>query len=183
MPSYFRRPKLEKALVSLFLLSLTLSALANLSTVTAQQVGENLDQASADNFVDLDYLASHLAEFENHIVTTNGTVRTDGASIYMFEDFWLQAQSGAKIMVVTRFSGLSVPSNGSIIEVSGVIQHSILEGGFYFLNATSWKPETLPEFPNSVLPLMVLFVCSAFLLYVFSSKSNSRFSNCLKRYN
>ncbi len=180
MPSYFRRPKWEKALFSLFLLSLTLSALANASTVTAQQVGENTDQASISNFVDLNYLAGHLAEFENLTVTTNGTV-TDGASIYMFEDFWLQAQNGGKIMIVTRSSGLSVPSNGSFIEVSGVIQHSILEGGFYFLNATSWKAETLPEFPNSVLPLMVLFACSTFLLYVFPSKSNSRFRNYSKR--
>lgn len=93
-------------------------------------------------YVDLKYLAEHMGEFENASITTNGTVRFYG-SIYMYEDFWLQAQNDdAKIMVVTRLAGLSVPSEMAEIEVGGVVKHSMLEGGFYFLEASSWRTVT-----------------------------------------
>ena len=95
---------------------------------------QNTSYASPNQYVDLGYLAVHLSEFENQSVTTNGTVRFYG-SVLMFEDFWLEAQNNAKIPVVTRSAGLSVPPSGFLIEISGAIQHSNLEGGFFFLNA------------------------------------------------
>lgn len=164
----------------MLLLLLTLCVVANASTVMAEQSNQNTSEMSTNSFVDLAYLAGHLAEFENLTISTNGTVRTDGGSIYMFEDFWLQAQNGAKIMIVTRYAKLTVPSNGSLIKVSGVIQHSNLEGGFYFLNATSWIAITLPEFPSIMLPLLALVVSSSFLLYFCSSKKHLRFESLKK---
>jgi hypothetical protein len=121
---------------------------------------QNTSQAWEYSYVELSYLAGHLAEFENLTVTTNGTVRFYG-SIYMFEDFWLQAPNDAKIPIVTRFAGLSVPWNGSLIEIFGRIEHSNLEGGFYFLNASFWRDASaIPEFPNIVVLFVVLFVFS-----------------------
>jgi hypothetical protein len=108
---------------------------------------QNLNYAAINNYVDLKYLAEHPEEFKGVCVTTNGTVRYY-ASIYMFEDFWLQAQNDAKIPVVTRFAGLPDPPEGLFIEISGKIEYSNLEGGFYFLNATLWKtiqPTPLPS--------------------------------------
>ena len=41
-------------------------------------------------------------------------------------------------MVVTKYSGFSIPLNGSFIEISGIVQFFIdIEAGVYFLNATS----------------------------------------------
>jgi len=108
---------------------------------------QNLNYVAVNSYVDLKYLAEHPKEFKGVCVTTNGTVRYY-ASIYMFEDFWLQAQNDAKIPVVTRFAGLPDPSEGLFIEISGKIEYANLEGGFYFLNATSWKtiqPTPLPS--------------------------------------
>jgi len=108
---------------------------------------QNLNYAAINNYVDLKYLAEHPEEFKGACVTTNGTVRYY-ASIYMFEDFWLQAQNDDKIPVVTRFAGLPDPPEGLFIEISGKIEYSNLEGGFYFLNATLWKaiqPTPLPS--------------------------------------
>lgn len=108
---------------------------------------QNLNYATINNYVDLKYLAEHPEEFKGVCVTTNGTVRYY-TSIYMFEDFWLQAQNDAKIPVVTRFAGLPEPPEGLFIEISGKIDYSNLEGGFYFLNSTSWKtiqPTPLPS--------------------------------------
>ncbi len=93
-------------------------------------------------YVDLKYLAEHIGEFEGVSVTTNGTVRFY-ASIYMYEVFCLQAQNDdAKIMVVTRLAGLGDPPEMCEIEVGGVVKHSTLEGGFYFLEASSWRTLT-----------------------------------------
>jgi hypothetical protein len=114
---------------------LTFWVTTNALVVKAEQ---NSGYGSANQYVDLAYLAVHPGEFENQSVTTNGTVKYYG-SIFMYEDFWLQAQNNAKIPVVTRFAKLSVPPVESLIEISGIIQHSDLEGGFYFLNASSWK--------------------------------------------
>ncbi len=118
---------------------------------------QNLNFAAVNNYVDLKYLVEHKEEFRGVCVTTNGTVRYY-ASIFMFEDFWLQGQNDAKIPVVTRFAGLPKSSEGLFIEVSGKIEYSNLEGGFYFLNATSWKtvqPVPLPSFspaPSQLSP-------------------------------
>lgn len=127
------------------LMFLTFEATTNSGRVKAQ----NLNCTAVDNYVDLKYLAEHIEEFEGLFVTTNGTVRYY-ASIFMFEDFWLEAQKGARIPVVTKFAGLPEPHEGLLIEVSGKIEYCRLEGGFYFLNATSWK--TVEASPTSTLP-------------------------------
>ena len=49
--------------------------------------------------VDLSYLSSHPEGFRGFPVATRGIVKFY-ASIYMYEDFWLQAQSNGKIPVV-----------------------------------------------------------------------------------
>jgi len=108
---------------------------------------QNLNYAAINNYVDLKYLAEHPEEFKGVCVTTNGTVRYY-ASIYMFEDFWLQAQDDAKIPGVTRFAGLPDPPEGLFIEVSGIIEYSNLEGGFYFLNVTLWKTSQSTPVPS-----------------------------------
>jgi len=109
---------------------------------------QNLPYAAVDEFVDLKYLAANMKQFEGVSVTTNGTVRYL-ASIYMYEDFWLQAQnSDAKIPVVTRLAGLAVPPSMAIVEVAGIVKHSTLEGGFYFLEASSWQALTSTSTPT-----------------------------------
>ncbi|MEM4733356.1 MAG: hypothetical protein QXD70_02380 [Candidatus Bathyarchaeia archaeon] len=105
------------------------NAAARIQNVGAPALYENLD---------LKYLVEHIEAFKSTGVKVNGTVRYY-ASIYMFEDLWLQAGEGAKIPVVTRFAGLPRPPEGIFIEVSGTIEYCNLEGGFYFLNATSWS--------------------------------------------
>jgi hypothetical protein len=155
----------------LSLLSLpTFLAATDTLVVGAELITQNINSLSTNERVDLMYLAAHLEEFENQSVTTNGSVRFCG-SVYMFEDFWLQATSDAKVPVVTRFSGLSVPSNDSLIEISGKIEYSTLEGGFYFLNASSWTTATIPEFSNTVILVLSLTIFSVLAAIV---KVNSK---------
>jgi hypothetical protein len=92
----------------------------------------------------------------------------------MFEDFWLQATSDAKVPVVTRFAGLSVPPNDSSIEIAGTIEHSALEGGFYFLNASSWTTATIPEFSNTVILVLSLTIFSVLIAIVKVSSKRKR---------
>jgi hypothetical protein len=155
--------------LSLLLLP-TLLAATNTLVVRAELKTQNINSSSTNEHVELMYLAAHLEEFENQSVTTNGTVRFY-ASIFMFEDFWLQATSDAKIPVVIRFAGLSVPSNDSLIEISGTIEHSTLEGGFYFLNASSWTTAIIPEFSNTVILVLSLTIFSVLAAIV---KVNSK---------
>jgi hypothetical protein len=96
-------------------------------------------------YVDLTYLTSHPQVFKGFPVATRGVVKFS-ASVYMYEDFWLQAQSNEKIPVVVRFAGLPIPREGSLIEVSGTIEYCDLEGGFFYLNASS-----LTEVKNVIL--------------------------------
>jgi hypothetical protein len=130
------------------LLMLTLLAATTVLIVKAKSDSLELGNVSNGEYVDLSYLLLHIKMFEGFDVTTNGTVRFFG-SIYMFEDFWLQAQNNAKIPVVTRLAGLPDPPDGAFIEVSGKIEYSNLEGGFYFLNATSWRTSSLSPTPSS----------------------------------
>jgi hypothetical protein len=130
------------------LLMLTLLAATNVPVVTTKSDSLELGNASNGEYVDLSYLLEHIKMYEGFDVTTNGTVRFY-ASIYMFEDFWLQAQNDAKIPVVTRLAGLPDPADGAFVEVSGKIEYSNLEGGFYFLNATSWRTISLSPTPSS----------------------------------
>jgi hypothetical protein len=113
---------------------------ANVKLVQAETTTPTLGFASTSyTYVELSYLASHLEEFRGFPVATRGVVKFY-ASVYMYEDFWLQTlgQGSGKIPVVVRFAGLPVPHNGSLVEVSGAIEYSSLEGGFYYLNALSW---------------------------------------------
>lgn len=157
------RRRASRFIVLLLLLLPILVIVSATVQLEAEATGQETSQAPPNEYVDLSYLANHLLEFENRSVTTNGTVRFY-ASIYMFEDCWLEAQDTAKIMVVTRLSGLSVPVNGSLIEVSGTIEHSNLEGGFNFLNASAWKIATTPEFSTVMMLLVVLVLSAAVLL-------------------
>jgi hypothetical protein len=58
----------------------------------------------------------------------------------MFEDFWIHAQTNQSenMKVVTRFAGLQNPREEAMIEVQGTIEYSNLEGGFFYINATSF---------------------------------------------
>ena len=154
-----QRSRVLAVLVLSLLLLPTLLAATNTLVVRAELKTQNISSSSTNERVDLVYLAAHMEEFENQSVATNGTVRFY-ASVYMFEDFWLQAPNDAKIPVVTRFAGLSVPPNGSLIEISGTIGHSNLEGGFYFLNASSWTTAVIPEFSNTVIIVLSLTIFS-----------------------
>lgn len=125
--------------IILLLLMLTTVWLASNSiSVKAAALMQSMSSVAFYDNVDLKYLVKHIEAFKSANVKVNGTVRYY-ASIYMFEDFWLQAGEGAKIPVVTRFAGLPKPPEGLFIEVSGTIEYCNLEGGFYFLNATSWS--------------------------------------------
>ncbi len=157
--------------VSLLLLVISFTAHSSFA-IGAELRTQNMSPSSTNVYVDLSYLASHLAEFENQSVRTNGTVRTDFGSIYMFEDFWLQAPNVAKIPVVTRLAGLPVPQNGSWIEVSGEIEHSNLEGGFYFLNASSWTTATIPEIPSTTILAVSFMIFSLTALLAAYAKRN-----------
>ncbi len=137
LPSSVRRLRKLEIVVFLLLLLFTLCIVENVVKVRAEQPNQNANHVSAGVYVDLAYLAGHLADFENLTVTTKGIVRRDIYSFFMFEDFWLQAQTGERIMVDRGNSFLSVPLNGSFVEISGMIQYFALEGGAYFLNATS----------------------------------------------
>lgn len=87
---------------------------------------------------DLSVLVQNLNQLNGSKVSTRGIARFL-ASVYMFEDFWLQDRNNqsAKIPVVVRFAGISKPSEGDFIEVNGTITYSGLEGGFFYLNASS----------------------------------------------
>jgi hypothetical protein len=158
--------RFQVARISVLLLLLLLVPCATQKAIALPATSTGSDSAHAiqSEFVDLTYLAGHLAEFENRSITTNGTVRFY-ASIYMFEDFWLQDEGEAKVLVVTRFSGLPVPENGSFVEISGRIEHSNLEGGFYFLNAASLTVPVLSEFsPDASIFLFLFALCAAAVL-------------------
>lgn len=75
------------------------------SSVCAQQSSEPTTLQ-----VDLGYLANHPEEFKDRTLTANGTVGFY-ASIFMFEDFWLQ-KDDQKIPAVTRFASLPTHQTG-----------------------------------------------------------------------
>ena len=87
--------------------------------------------------VDVPYLATHLEDFHGMMIKTNGIVKFY-PSIYMYEDFWVQARTGENIPVVVRFAELPIPLENSYIEVWGIIEYCELEGGFFYLNGSSW---------------------------------------------
>jgi hypothetical protein len=133
------RVQIKSLIIPSLIVLLSLSVVAGVVSVEVVGEAHSLNPMVAEGYVDLKVLAGDIAEFEGVLVTTNGTVRYYG-SIYMFEDFWLEAENyEGHIMVVTRFAGLLVPPENASIEVTGTIEYSKLEGGFYYLNASSWR--------------------------------------------
>jgi len=90
--------------------------------------------------VDLVDLGANTEGFRDMEVRTKGTVKFY-ASVYQYEDFWLapETEGCCGIPVVVRNAGLSVPPENSSIEVWGTIKYCELEGGFFYLDATSWE--------------------------------------------
>jgi hypothetical protein len=122
---------------------LAISLISSLSANVSSETSKYLD-------VDLEFLIAHLDNYHGTEIRTSGIVKYL-VSIYMFEDFWLCAQGGAGIPIVVRFAGLPRPNQNSLIEIQGVIDFCGLEGGFYYLNASSWSyigTITVPESPS-----------------------------------
>lgn len=139
---------LDIAILSLLIL-LDLGVASAAITFEASGQTQNLPDGAVSNYVDLKYLAANMEKFEGFCVKTIGTVRNYG-SIFMYEDFWLQAQNDdAKIPVVTRLAGLAFPPVMAEIEVTGIVKLSTLEGGFYFLEASSWRNSTATPTPTT----------------------------------
>ena len=82
-------------------------------------------------------LSVSVEDFRDKKIWTKGTVKFWG-SFYMYEDFWL-TQGSYRIPIVVREAGLSVPSENSSITIWGTVKYSEIEGGFFYLNATSWS--------------------------------------------
>jgi len=139
---------LDIVILSLLIL-LDLGVASAAITFEASGQTQNLPDGAVSNYVDLKYLAANMEKFEGFCVKTIGTVRNYG-SIFMYEDFWLQAQNDdAKIPVVTRLAGLAFPPVMAEIEVTGIVKLSTLEGGFYFLEASSWRNSTATPTPTT----------------------------------
>ncbi len=131
-------PSLRTSIILAFvlLLILTIWQAAGPLMVRAQT-----DSDKEYTLLDMLYLSQNIQNFEGQNIMTRGVVLKGYASNYMFEDFQLQARNNANasILVVTGSAGLSDPLNSSYIEIAGKIEYSNLEGGFYYLNASSWK--------------------------------------------
>ena len=127
---------------ALLLAALTLTAVfvavsrLDIPPVGAQTLTSTADSAPSN--YDLGDLTQNLSQLKGANVVTWGVARFL-ASVYMFEDFWLQSQNNqsVKIPVVVRFAGVSKPSEGELIKVQGTITYNNLEGGFFYLNASS----------------------------------------------
>ena len=133
---------------ALVLVALALAALfASWSTISESVVAQVATSVPAFAFYDLNYVASNLTGLNGTAIATRGLAKFLG-SIYMYEDFWLQDQvnQSARIPVVVRLAGLLVPRREALIEVRGTIVFSNLEGGFFYLNASS-----LEEVKNVIL--------------------------------
>jgi hypothetical protein len=146
--------RLMKKILCICLLAFLTSSL--LTMVSASNKSEYAE-------VNLQYLAAHMEEFYGQKVRVNGTVSLM-TSTYMYEDFWLDKT----IPVVERSADLPVPSEGSFIEILGTIEHSSLEGGFYYLNADTYAENIAPEFPQSII--ISLFMAATLLTLIAHKK-------------
>lgn len=132
----FRRRHVSLLLIILVTAS-TLSFAVTTSPTEAQTVmSDSISTSTGYNFVSLLDLPSHYAVLRGTSVATIGRVEFS-PSIYQFEDFWLKGQDNTAIPVVTRLAGLPLPQNESLVKVVGTVEYSDLEGGFYYLNASS----------------------------------------------
>ncbi|MEM3441704.1 MAG: hypothetical protein QXV09_05380, partial [Candidatus Bathyarchaeia archaeon] len=146
---------------TIVLLLITIIAVFLAANFMSEKVAAEVQNVGSTVFyepVDLKYLAKHIEEFKNADVKVNGTVRYY-ASIYMFEDLWLQAGGSAKIPVVTRFAGLPKPTEGLFIEVVGQIEYSSLEGGFLLLerNLMGHHPANTATKLTRNIPLTIVY--------------------------
>jgi hypothetical protein len=112
--------------------SLIVLAASSLVVLLAEQSGSN----QAYLAVDLADLSVSLEDFRDKRVWTIGIVKFWG-SFYMYEDFWL-TQGSYEIQDDERDDGLPVPSENSSIVIWGTLKYSEIEGGFFYLDATSW---------------------------------------------
>ena len=132
----------RKSASTLLLVVLTLTtAFTFYSTINVQLVkAETAASVAAPvyTYYNLSYVFSHQDQLRTAAIATRGIVKFV-ASIFMFEDFWLQAQTNQSenMKVVTGFAGLPTPREGALIEVQGTIEYSNLEGGFSYINASS----------------------------------------------
>ncbi|UCE15469.1 MAG: hypothetical protein JSV12_06220 [Candidatus Bathyarchaeota archaeon] len=90
--------------------------------------------------VDLRNLTAHIEDFSDMKIRTIGTVKSHW-SYLQYEGFWLATdkQDSSAIPVAIRSAELSVPSENASIAVSGTIEYYEFEGGFFYLNASSWN--------------------------------------------
>jgi Type I phosphodiesterase / nucleotide pyrophosphatase len=138
-----------KGLGALLLAGLTLTALFSFWSGTFQPAAGELAASTPSDYIfyDLNYVASNLKGLNGSNIATRGLVKYI-ASVYMYEDFWLQDQlnQSARIPVVVRFANLTRPRPDALIEIQGTIVFNSLEGGFHYLNASS-----LEEVKNVIL--------------------------------
>ena len=124
----------------------------SLAPMILASISDTSKGTATDNYVDMYYLANHPDEFRGKSITTIGIVRYH-AMAPMYEDFQLDCQSEHRagpnnqfILVVTRPAGLTNPTYGSLVELSGKWESTDLEDGYYYLNAT--KLSTIEAMPN-----------------------------------
>ncbi len=125
-------------LLALLTLTTTFLVFSRYDVGSAEAETVNLGAASPYTFFGLGTLAQSLSQLNGSKVMTIGMARFL-ASVYMVEDFWLQAQNNqsVKLPVVVGVAGIPDPRDGELVEVNGTIMFSGLEGGFFYLNASS----------------------------------------------
>ncbi len=151
IPQTTKFPKKKLYIGLSFLVVFILLTIA-LAPMILASISDTPEETATDNYVDMYYLATHPDEFRGKSITTIGIVRYH-ALAPMFEDFQLDCQSEHRagpnnqfILVVTKPAGLTNPTYGSLVELSGKWESTDLEGGYYYLNAT--KLSTIEAMPN-----------------------------------
>lgn len=124
----------------LSVLALT-TAVGLCSTIKAQSVNVESIVSTADSAFtqyQLNFIVQNSSQLRGTGVATSGIAKFY-ASVFMFEDFWLQSQENQslRIPVVARSAGIPKPSSGDLVKILGTIEYSNLEGGFFYLNASS----------------------------------------------
>ncbi len=129
--------KKHSALLLIILLSASILWLGIIAQPAKNEVAwATTDIATSHRFIDLAYLTAHFQELRGVFVSTIGVARFS-PSIYMYEDFWLKGANAIAVPVVMSTNDLPRPKDGSLVEVSGKVEFSSLEGGSFYLNASS----------------------------------------------
>ncbi len=132
----------------------------SLATLASASASDNSEYTPVDPY----YLATHIEEFYGQKVRTNGTMYII-PSTYMYEDFWLEKI----IPVVIRFAELPMPKEGEFVTIYGTIEHSTLEGGFYYLKADSYTETITPEIPSILIA--PIFMIATLLILILHRKN------------